>query len=178
MALDKHAAVIRILDDQNRLVERADTKAISLLSTLGIFTVFFVAHFRSIPINPFSSALLVLYFVAVLLALLQIIAAISPRIRSTVTQSETADEKTAYQPTFYAGICAFPDASTYKQCLDDMLKDESATTETYISQIYAVAKINDTKYRYVKRAVILVVIALTTQLALIAYTFANRPPAV
>jgi hypothetical protein len=58
-----------------------------------------------------------------------------------------------------------------------MLKDESATTETYIKQIYTVAKINDTKYRYVKRAVVLVVIALTAQLALIAYTFANRPPA-
>ena len=51
MAVDKRAAILRILDDQNRLVERADTKAISLLSTLGIFTVFFIAQFRSIPIS-------------------------------------------------------------------------------------------------------------------------------
>jgi hypothetical protein len=177
MALDKHAAVLRILDDQNRLVERADTKAISLLSSLGIFSVFFVAHFRSIPINSFSVVLLSIYFASVILAILHIVAAISPRIRSEAqSQSQTVDEKSAYQPTFLAGIREFPDSAAYKKCLDEMLKDETSTTDAYIKQIYAVSKINDAKYKFVKRGVVLVVVALTTQLGLIAYTFASRPP--
>ena len=101
--------------------------------------------------------------------------AISPRIRSTPEngQNQSADEKTAFQPTFYAGICAFPNASAYRSRLEDMLNEETSTTDTYIEQIYAVAKINDAKYRYVRRAVVLVVITLVAQLTLIAYTFAD-----
>ena len=174
MPVDKHAAVLRILDDQNRLVERADTKAISLLSTLGFFSVLLVSVFRIFTANFITLLLLGIYFASVVLAILQIIGAISPRIHSTASRSEAADEKTAYQPTFYAGICEFPDATAYKQCLDDMLKDESATTDTYIKQIYAVAKINDAKYKFVKRAATLVVFAVLTELALIAYTFATQ----
>jgi hypothetical protein len=175
VTVDKRAAILRILDDQNRLVERADTKAISLLSTLGIFTVFFIAQFRSIPITPLSIVLVCIYFVSVLSSIIHIIMAISPRIRPTLKngQSPTADEKSAFQPTFYAGICAFPDSSTYRHCLEGMLNEETSTTDTYIEQIYAVAKINDAKYRYVRRAVVLVVITLVAQLTLIAYTFAD-----
>jgi hypothetical protein len=171
MAIDRRAAVLRILDDQNRLIDRADTKAISLLSTVGIFTVFFVTQFRSIPIAPPSVVLIGIYFVAVLLSVVHIVMAISPRIRATGGKKQGADETRAYQPTFYAGICAFPDAAAYKKSLDDMLGEEDALTNTYIEQVYAVAKINDTKYRYVKRAVVLVVITLTAQLSLIAYTY-------
>ncbi len=175
MAVDKRAAILRILDDQNHLVERADTKAISLLSTLGIFTVFFIAQFRSIPITPLSIVLVCIYFVAVLSSIIHIIMAISPRIRTTPQngQNQSADENTAFQPTFYAGICSFPNASAYRSRLEDMLNEETSTTDSYIEQIYAVAKINDAKYRYVRRAVVLVVITLVAQLSLIAYTFAN-----
>jgi hypothetical protein len=175
MAVDKRAAILRILDDQNRLVERADTKAIALLTTLGVFTAFFVSQFRSIPTTPFAIVLICLYFVAVLLSMVCIVMAINPRIRSTPQkgQHQSADEKTAFQPTFYAGICAFPNASAYRNSLEGMLNEETSTTDTYIEQIYAVAKINDAKYRYVKRAVVLVVITLVAQLTLIAYTYAT-----
>jgi hypothetical protein len=173
MAIDKRAAVLRILDDQNRLVERADTKAISLLSTLGIFTAFFVVQFRSIPVTPVSVVLICVYFIAVLLSIVHIVLAISPRTKPTGERRQGADQINVYQPTFYAGICAFPDAVAYKKCLDDMLNEEEATTTTYVEQVYAVAKINDTKYKYVKRAVVLVVITLIAQLSLIAFTYAT-----
>jgi hypothetical protein len=175
MAVDKRAAILRILDDQNRLVERADTKAIALLTTLGVFTAFFVSQFRSIPTTPFGIGLVCLYFLAVLLSIVCIVIAINPRIRPAPQngQSKAADEKSAFQPTFYAGICAFPNASAYRNSLEEMLNEETSTTGTYIDQIYAVAKINDAKYRYVKRAVVLVVITLVAQLTLIAYTYAT-----
>jgi hypothetical protein len=173
LAIDKRTAVLRILDDQNRLIERADTKAISLLSTLGIFTAFFVAQFHAIPITPVSFVLIGVYFASALLSVAHIILAISPRIKSTGKGAPGADETKVYQPTFYAGICSFPDSVAYNKCLDEMLNEEEATTSTYVEQVYAVAKINDTKYKYVKRAVVLVVITLTAQLSLIAFTYAT-----
>jgi len=175
MAIDRRAAVLRILDDQNRLVERADSKAISLLTTVGLFSAFFIAQFRSLPITPFSIALIVVYFVAILLTIMHVILAISPRIRASTSggQSQTTDEKKAYQPTFYAGIVSFPNSTAYRKVLDAMLDDEAATTNTYIDQVYSVAKINDAKYKYVQRAVVLAVITIVVQLALIAYAFAD-----
>ncbi|MDD5083226.1 MAG: DUF5706 domain-containing protein, partial [Dehalococcoidales bacterium] len=142
MSSEKHAKVLRILDDQNRLVERADTKAISLLSTMGIFSFFFISQFGNIPIDVFSIILLVIYFAGVFTALLHIILAISPRIHPTLMKpANTGTEHTTNQPTFYAGICKFPDAAAYQECLEDLLDDESATTEIYVQQIYEVAKI-------------------------------------
>lgn len=175
MPSDKHTKVLRILDDQNKLVERADAKAISLLSTLGIFTAFFIAHFNNIPVNVISIILVVIYFTGALLSIYQIILAISPRIRmKKENRTEKVDESTAYQPTFFAGISKFADANAYKKRLDDLLIDEPSTTELYIQQIYEVAKINTLKYKYVQRAVWMVVVTLAVQLTLIIVTFADR----
>jgi hypothetical protein len=172
---DKHTKVLRILDDQNKLVERADAKAISLLSTLGIFTAFFIAHFNNIPINLVSIILIVIYFVGALSSIYHIILAISPRIRTKKSdKTEKIDESTAYQPTFFAGISRFADASAYKKRLDDLLSDEPGTTDMYVQQIYEIAKINTAKYKYVQRAVWLVVITLAAQLTLIIVTFTSR----
>ena len=173
MILDKHMIVLRILDDQNRLTERADQKAISLLSTLGLFMVFFVAHFQSIPLNTLSIILLIIYFISVLLAIIHIVTAITPRIRSDSGHTPQMNDPVAYQTTFFGGIVKFPDLTAYRQSLEVTLRDDASITDAYIQQIYAVAKINDTKYKLVGRAVVLVVMALLTQLSLIAYTFAT-----
>jgi hypothetical protein len=172
---DKHTKVLRILDDQNKLVERADAKAISLLSTLGIFTAFFIAHFNNIPINVVSIILVVIYFIGALSSIYTIILAVSPRIRTKKSDKTViSDETTAYQPTFFAGISKYTDAATYKKSLDLLLSDETSTTDLYVQQIYDVAKINTLKYKYVQRAVWLVVVTLAVQLILIIVTFANR----
>jgi hypothetical protein len=171
MEKDKHSVVLRILDDQNRLTDRADTKAISLLSTLGIFSVFFIAHFNEIPIQPFSIFLLILYFASVLSAIIYIVLAISPRIRVARAKKKLKDQALSSQPTFFGGISQFQNVDAYKKCLDQTLQSDDSLTDSYIQAVYDVSKINDTKYAYVKRAVALVVIALTSQLALVAYTF-------
>ena len=43
------SSVLRVLDAENRLIERADQKAISLLAALGVFMVFFIAY---LPRHP------------------------------------------------------------------------------------------------------------------------------
>jgi hypothetical protein len=173
---DKHAKVLRILDDQNKLVERADAKAISLLSTLGIFTAIFITSFNSINKTNFVFiSFMAVYFIGALLSIYTIILAISPRIRvKKIDKMENTDETAAYQPTFFAGISKYADAGAYKKRLDLLLDDETHTTDLYVQQIYEVAKINSQKYKYVQRAVWLVVITLAVQLTLIVITFADR----
>jgi hypothetical protein len=175
MSIDRHAAVLKILDDQNRLTERADTKAISLLSTLGIFTVFFVSQLGNMKITGFLAAVVVIYFISIVLAVIQIIMAINPRIRG-VKRAHTSGvkDKPVPQPTFFEGICKFPDSNEYKKCLDAVINSEEGITDIYIKQIYQIAQINSTKYACVKRAVWFVVIAIASQLSIIAYIFINK----
>ena len=175
MSIDRHAAVIKILDDQNHLAERADTKAISLLSTLGIFTVFFVSQLGNLNITGFLAAVVVVYFISIVLAIIEIIMAINPRIRSVKrAQASSQIDKPVPQPTFFEGICKFPNPNEYKKCLDTVLNSDEGITDIYINQIYQVAQINNTKYTCVKRAVWFVVIALASQLSIIGYIFTAK----
>jgi hypothetical protein len=178
MAQNKYAVIMRILDDQNRLTDRADTKAISLLTTLGLFTVLFLAQLNSITnlaqINPFVILLLIVYVVAVVLAVLHIIMAISPRLRTT--RHPIGTEKTAQvpQPTFFGGICQFPDAVAYNKCLDDLAASEEAVNTTYVRQVYEIAKINKIKYKFVGRAVWFVVTSLISQIIFIVLLYSQK----
>lgn len=161
--------VLRILDNENRLVERADQKSISLLSILGVFMVFFVVYYRVIPMNPFTVTVIVLYFTFALMSIISLIMAIRPRIRR-----EKGDAKVAptLDPAFFSGISAFPDFAAYKDSLQKLLEDESAVADNYIRQIYSVARINREKYKFVQRGVVFVIISLALELTVITYLFA------
>jgi hypothetical protein len=160
--------VLRILDNENRLVERADQKSISLLSILGVFMVFFIVYYRIIPINFLTGTLISLYFVFALLSIIHLIMAIRPRIR---TESVAEDKALAHDPAFFMGICNFPNTSAYKAALEELLKNESKIADVYIRQIFSVARINKAKYKFVQRGIVLVIATLAIELAVIAYLF-------
>jgi len=65
-------------------------------------------------------------------------------------------------------------AEEYKKGLNGVINSDEKMTDIYISQIYQVAQINKTKYTCVRRAVWFVVIALASQLSIIAYIFAQK----
>jgi hypothetical protein len=163
-------SVLRVLDAENRLLERADQKAIALLSALGVFMVFFIVWHRLIPINAFTVTLLSIYFAVSLMAIVSLILTVRPRIHSLEGIRNT-DQAVASEPAFFAGICKFPTFSAYKQALEDMVKDEASTIDVYMRQIFSLAQINQAKYKNIRRAVLFVVIALGTELALVAYLF-------
>jgi len=175
MAGDRRTEILKLLDDQNHLSERADTKAISMLSMLGIFTVFFVSQLTAMAMNSFLVAVVVIYFISVVMAILQIILAINPRTRSAKKAGKSGSNAvTTGQPTFFEGICNFKDATEYKKCLNGVIDSDETMTDIYISQIYEVALINKIKYTCVRRAVWFVVVALASQLSIIAYIFARK----
>jgi hypothetical protein len=169
MANSNLPIVMRILDNENRLVERADQKSISLLSILGVFMVFFIVYYRLIPVNAFTVVLIVLYFLFALMSIVSLIMAIRPRIRREKGKGEVVSPR---DPAFFSGISAFPDVSTYKENLQKMLEDEASIADTYIRQIFSVARINTAKYKFVQRGVVLVIITLAIELVIIAYLFA------
>jgi hypothetical protein len=168
MAKDNLSIVLRILDNENKLVERADQKSISMLSILGVFMVFFIAYYRIIPINPFTVALIVLYFSFALLSIIHLIMAIRPRIR---IEREGEDRHMARDPAFFTGITSFPTPSAYKEALEELLADDSQVADVYIRQIFSVARINKAKYKFVRRGIVLVISTLTVELSIIVYLF-------
>jgi len=161
--------ILRILDNENRLVERADQKSISLLSILGVFMVFFVVYYRVIPMNPFTVTVIVMYFLFALMSIISLIMAIRPRIRR-----EKGDVKTPprHDPAFFSGISSFPDVAAYKESLLKLLEDDASVANNYIGQIYSVARINREKYKFVQRGVVFVIISLAIELVIITYLFA------
>ncbi len=161
--------VLRILDNENRLVERADQKSISLLSILGVFMVFFIVYYRVIPINAFTMTLTVLYFVFALMSIISLIIAIRPRIRRDRAKDAAAPD---LDPAFFSGISAFPDVSAYRNSLQKMIEDEASIADNYIRQIFSVARINAAKYKFVQRGVVLVIITIAIELVIITYLFA------
>jgi hypothetical protein len=170
MSISGLSIVLRILDNENRLVERADQKSISLLSILGVFMVFFIVYYRIIPINPLTTVLILLYFIFALLSIINLIMAIRPRIRKQQGNIKEG-EAPSRDPSFFTGISNFPSIAAYKESLQEVLKDESAVTDLYIHQIFNVAQINTAKYRYVQRGVVLVIITLVIELSIITYLF-------
>lgn len=175
MSDDRRAEILKILDDQQHLTERADSKAISMLSMLGIFTVFFVAQLSSMKMNSFLVAVVVIYFVSVVMAILLIILAINPRTKAAkkIKKTERHTTRTS-QPTFFEDICKYENAAEYKKGLNEIINSDEKMMDVYISQIYDVAQINKTKYTCVRQAVWFVVIALASQLSIIAYIFARK----
>jgi hypothetical protein len=165
------SSVLRVLDAENRLIERADQKAISLLSALGVFMVFFVVYLRVFPINVFTVILLLVYFVVALMAIVSLILTVRPRIRSGEEETGDTDKTAACEPAFFVGICKFPTLSAYRQALEDMIKDEASTIDVYTRQIFSLARINAAKYKNIQRAVLLVIIALAVELTLVVYLF-------
>jgi hypothetical protein len=174
MDSDRLSVMFRILDHETRLIERADHKAISMLSILGVFMVFFIVYYRLVPVNLFTVLVITIYFGLALVAIWNLIMVIRPRVRKN-PEEEPAEspEQSRGDPTFFKGICQYPSVAAYRACLEDMLADEEATIDAYTRQIYSLARINAAKYTYVQRGVVLVIGALAAELVLIAYLFAH-----
>jgi hypothetical protein len=169
--MDKLANILRILDNENRLLERADQKSISMLSIIGVFMVFFIVYCRVIPINIITIVFITIYFLCALISIVNLIMAMRPRIRKDEVDEECADEVPQGEPAFFTGICQFPNVAAYKKGLDIMMKDDESIMNIYIKQIYSVAMINVAKYKHVQRGIFFGIIALAVELVTIVYLF-------
>ena len=82
MASEKKIDILfEILSSEHQILQRTDQKAFTLLSILGVFSVFFIVHYTKIPPNIYNMILIGLYFFAVLIAIFFLLMVISPRIK-------------------------------------------------------------------------------------------------
>jgi hypothetical protein len=172
MSQDKLSVVLRILDNESQLIERADRKAIALLSILGVFMVFFVVYYRLIPVNTVTVSLTASYFALAMLAIASLVMTVHPRIVRSEENNKKGD-KPSCEPAFFAGICKFPNLAAYREALGEMINSETATFDIYSRQVFSLAQINAAKYKHVQRATILTVTALALELIIVVYIFAN-----
>ena len=174
MSSDRFSVVFRILDNETRLLERADQKAISLLSILGVFMVFFIVYYRLVPVNTFTVVVVTVYFTLAMFAIWNLIMVVRPRVEKTPEEgAENSTASSGNDPTFFQGICKYASVSAYRDSLEAIAADDEATMDVYTRQIYSLARINAAKYKYIQRGVILVIGALAAELVLIAYLFAS-----
>lgn len=174
MSQEKLSVVLRILDSESQLIERADRKAIALLSILGVFMVFFIVYYRLVPVNPVTVALSSAYFVCAILSIVSLVMTVRPRIhREEGTEDPDVDGMPSCEPAFFDGICKFPSLAAYRKVLGEMMSNESAIFNIYTRQVFNLAQINTAKYRHLHRATFITIIALTIELSIIIYLFAS-----
>ncbi len=173
MASNRFSLVFRAVDNENRLLERADQKSISLLSILGVFMVFFIVYYRVIPINAVTVPLIVGYFGLSIASIVNLIMTMRPRVRRGPKRTDQVDKSHCEDPLFFAGICEFKDFPAFAQSVENLVNDEAATFGVYLRQLFSLAQINTAKYQHLQRATVQVIIALTLELSIIIYLFVH-----
>ena len=166
---DHYLSLFKVLDSAQQIIMRTDQKAFTMLSLMGVFMVFFLVHFPKIQINWFNFIMLKLYLVAALVALIQLIMVINPRIK----RREKQDDLPQTNPTYFKGIVSFDSASKYGKYLRKIMDDENRSYTMFANQVYSVASINDYKHGHMQTAIRFFAVAIISELLIVmsvAYT--------
>ena len=157
----ERSTLFQILGNENQILMRTDQKAFTLLSILGVFMVFFIVHFLKIEMTWFIFLFVMVYFVAALISIINLILVIVPRVRTEKTQEEESN------PLFFAGISQYKSASGYARHLRSIAQDREQTTNLFAKQVYSLGMINTYKYKHLRNAITAFIIAISAELSII-----------
>ena len=155
------STLFQILGNENQILMRTDQKAFTLLSILGVFTVFFIVHFLKIEMTWFIFLFVMVYFVAALISIINLILVIVPRVRTEKAQEEESN------PLFFAGISQYKSASGYARHLRTIAQDREQTTSLFAKQVYSLGMINTYKYKHLRNAITAFIVAISAELSII-----------
>jgi hypothetical protein len=161
---EKLSVLLRILDVEQSNLQRSDSKATALLSTLGVFMVFFIVHFDKITITSISLTLVFLYFITSLLTIFSLLMVISPKMVRVPEEPEEQERKFAINPTFFGGISRFKTPGNYARYLADVAEDDYAVYTMFSKQLFAISKINMRKNKWLKRGMNSFIAAISFEL--------------
>ena len=156
------STLFQILGNENQIIMRTDQKAFTLLSILGVFMVFFIVHFLKVQMTWFIFLFVMVYFVAALISIINLILVIVPRVRT-----EKAQEEEESNPLFFAGISQYKSASGYARHLRTIAQDREQTTNLFAKQVYSLGMINTYKYKHLKNAITAFIVAISAELSII-----------
>jgi len=129
------STLFQILGNENQILMRTDQKAFTLLSILGVFMVFFIVHFLKVQMTWFIFLFVMVYFVAALVSIINLILVIVPRVHTEKTQEEESN------PLFFAGISQYKSAGGYARHLRSIAQDREQTTNLFAKQVYSLGMI-------------------------------------
>ena len=155
------STLFQILGNENQILMRTDQKAFTLLSILGVFMVFFIVHFLKIEMTWFIFLFVMVYFVAALISIINLILVIVPRVRTEKAKEEESN------PLFFAGISQYKSASGYARHLRTIAQDREQTTSLFAKQVYSLGMINTYKYKHLRNAITAFIIAISAELSII-----------
>ncbi|MFZ0454092.1 MAG: Pycsar system effector family protein [Ignavibacteriaceae bacterium] len=164
-AENKTSVLFEILSNEQQILQRTDQKAFTLLSILGVFSVFFIVHYTKIPPDIFNLILITLYFLSVLISIVFLLLVISPRIKDIEETIE--QDKKAIIPTFFGGIIKYSSSAEYAKTLDTLLENPNNTYEIFAKSVYSIGRINAYKNKYFRKGIVLFSIAITLELIII-----------
>ena len=157
------STLFQILGNENQILMRTDQKAFTLLSILGVFMVFFIVHFLKVQMTWFIFLFVMVYFVAALISIINLILVIVPRVHTE--KSKEQDEES--NPLFFAGISQYKSASGYARHLRSIAQDREQTTNLFAKQVYSLGMINTYKYKHLRNAITAFIIAISAELSII-----------
>ncbi|HHZ99823.1 MAG TPA: hypothetical protein EYN68_09890, partial [Candidatus Marinimicrobia bacterium] len=143
------STLFQILGNENQILMRTDQKAFTLLSILGVFMVFFIVHFLKVQMTWLIFLFVMVYFVAALVSIINLILVIVPRVHTE--KSKEQDEES--NPLFFAGISQYKSASGYARHLRSIAQDREQTTNLFAKQVYSLGMINTYKYKHLRNAI-------------------------
>ena len=155
------STLFQILGNENQILMRTDQKAFTLLSILGVFMVFFIVHFLKVQMTWFIFLFVMVYFVAALISIINLILVIVPRVRTEKAQEEESN------PLFFAGISQYKSASGYARHLRTIAQDREQTTSLFAKQVYSLGMINTYKYKHLRNAITAFILAISAELSII-----------
>ncbi len=155
------STLFQILGNENQILMRTDQKAFTLLSILGVFMVFFIVHFLKVQMTWFIFLFVLVYFVAALITIINLILVIVPRVRTEKAQEEESN------PLFFAGISQYKSAGGYARHLRTIAQDREQTTTLFAKQVYSLGMINTYKYKHLKNAITAFIVAISAELSII-----------
>lgn len=138
--------LFHILNNEQVLLKRTDQKASTLMSTLGIFMVFFIVHYKNIPTTLPILAMIYFYFAAAFTTILALLRVLVPRLKNTHIPTEA--DKQMPNPTFFAGISQYDTPEAFRSQLIKVTQNEQETFELFANNLYAVGQINAQKLKF------------------------------
>jgi hypothetical protein len=160
---DVYLSLFRVLDSEQQIITRTDQKAFTMLSLMGVFMVFFLVHFTKIQIDWFNFVMLMLYLVSAILALIQLILVINPRI----TKAEDREDLPEINATYFKGIVTFKSAAEYGKYLKKIMENDTRAYTMFANQVYSVAHINDYKNGHMQLAIKFFAVAIISELLIV-----------
>jgi hypothetical protein len=168
MPEDRFRLIFHVLQSEQSILSRADQKAYTLLSILGVFMVFFIAYYRLMVVNYFIVAMLTIYFAAAALAIYSLVRTIMPRFKKSTS---VYDSEVLPDPTYFGGIRQYKSAEEYYKIMSSLQAEDERSLKFLSHQVYALAQINWDKALHLRWGMFFFFFAIGAELLMILSTF-------